>query len=34
LSFLYLLVDKKRMLLIKDITREFKTIFNEEESRA
>jgi hypothetical protein len=31
LSFLYLLVDKKRMLLIKDITKEFKTIFNEED---
>jgi F-type H+-transporting ATPase subunit delta len=29
LSFLYLLVDKKRMLLIKDITKEFETIFNE-----
>jgi F0F1-type ATP synthase delta subunit len=25
LSFLYLLVDKKRMLLIKDITKEFET---------
>jgi F-type H+-transporting ATPase subunit delta len=29
LNFLYLLVDKKRMLLIKDITKEFETIFNE-----
>ncbi len=31
LSFLYLLVDKKRMLLIKDITKEYETIFNEED---
>jgi F0F1-type ATP synthase delta subunit len=31
LSFLCLLVDKKRMLLIKDITKEFETIFNEED---
>jgi hypothetical protein len=31
LSFLYLLMDKKRMLLIKDITKEYETIFNEED---
>jgi len=29
LSFLFLLVDKKRLGLIKDITTEFETIFNE-----